>query len=117
MRRVLWISFALALLANCATASDLSDAAASYRRHRDFPSLQTVVRHLTKGMNRRSVEKLLGKADYSPTDGVCYYSSDKMAFSNEAQREIIMGLIVEYRDDSGKITGRLESWKLGPIGE
>ena len=118
MRKAILISLALTFLANCATASDLSEASASYRRHQDFVSLQAVVQHLTKGMSRQSVEKLLGKADYSPGDGLYYYySSDKKEFSEEAQREFSVGLIVEYRDRSGQVTGRLESWELGPIRE
>jgi hypothetical protein len=95
----------------------LTDAGKNYRQHRDYPSLQMVTESLKKGMSRRFVESLLGEADYSPTDGVYCYSSDRMEYSEEAGREFVVGLIVEYRTESGKVTDRLESWQLGPIGE
>jgi hypothetical protein len=68
-------------------------------------------------MPRCKVVSILGEPDYSPVDGQCYYSSDKTN-----SKGVIIGLVVEYRKYVGNdvdmtITGKLESFKLMPIGE
>jgi hypothetical protein len=65
----------------------------------------------------QKVEALLGEPDYSPSEGIYYFSSDRREYSKEAERELTIGLVVEFRDSDGKVTGRVESWRLGPIGE
>lgn len=117
MRKLAWFLIALLCLVGCANASDLDEAAQKYREHRDYASLSVVAGHLTKGMPRQEVEVLLGPPDYSPVAGTYFYSSDRREFSKEAGRELPTGLVVEFRDRSGKVTERLESWSLGPIGE
>ena len=94
-------------------------AGSSYRTHKDYVSLELISRHLYTGMTRSEVEALLGEADYSPIEGQEYYSSDRReaAGSGKERRYITVGLIVEYRDDQGELTGQLQRFWLGRIGE
>jgi hypothetical protein len=76
-----------------------------------------LVKYLKRGMPRSKVVSILGEPDYSPVDGQYYYSSDKTN-----SKGVIIGLVVEYRKYVGNdvdmtVTGKLESFKLMPIGE
>ena len=106
----------LFLAATFAHADDLAKASQSYKQRGDYASLRVITRHLAKGMSMREVEGLLGKADYSPTEGQYYYGSDRSEYVKEAEREIGITLVLEFRS-GGTLTGRLESWWLGPVGE
>lgn len=108
------------LLVGCNTqAQEPEQASRSYKAHRDYPSLEVLSGHLRKGMVRSEVEELLGEADYSPIEGQYYYSSDRseMAGSGKERMNVTVGLVVDYRDDQGKLTGQLQSFWLGRIGE
>ena len=70
-------------------------------------------------MSQSEVEGVLGEAEYSPTEGQYYYSSDKRNADG-----ITIGLVVEYRkteyrsdDIHTTVTGKLESFTLMAIGE
>lgn len=111
------------LLASCNRQSDeLERASHSYKAHRDYASLEIIHGHLRKGMVRSKVEELLGKADYSPIEGQEYYSSDRWERAGNVkeqirQRNMPVGLVVDYRDEQGELSGRLQSFWLGRIGE
>lgn len=114
--KVIGASLAATLLAGCASTSELTSAAAHYRHHHDFASLQSVSRLFEKGMPQRKVLRLLGEG-YSPVDGQYYFSSDEEEYVPEAEREMTVTLVVEFRDEDSRQTGELQSWNLGPIGE
>ena len=90
---------------------------ARYQKTRNYRSLKVLVKRLKIGMPRSKVESILGEPDYSPVDGQFYYSSDK-----KNSRGVIIGLAVEYRkyvgtDTDMTVTGKLEWFRLMPIGE
>lgn len=99
----------------------LEQASISYKKHRDYASLKKIFLHLTKGMKRPDVERLLGEPEHSPIDGLFYYSSDRMAsLRNEGappDMKAVVGVVLDYRDEKGVITDRLQKFWIGPIGE
>ena len=116
------VSVVLALLlvffACSSVGPSLADSAASYKNKRDYVSLSRIHDHLVKGMPRAEVERLLGEPDYSPTEGQYYYSSDKKAASDGTDRPpATIGLVVDYRDANGAVTGTLQRFALEAIGE
>src|SRR5262249_27385294 len=82
-----------------------------YIKDRDYISFCVLVKQLEIGMIQTEVENLLGEPDYSPIDGEYYYYSGKENSENTS-----IGLILEYRIDD-RVTGKLESFSLTPIGE
>lgn len=109
---------AMLLLAACAChAQEPQEASSSYKAKKDYASLAVLVKHLRKGMARTEVKALLGEADYSPIEGQDYYSSDRSERAPATEMEQPVGLVVEYRDEQGKVTGQLQQFELGRIGE
>jgi len=107
-------------LAGCNSQIDeLELASRSYKAHRGYASLEIIHRYLHKGMMRSKVEELLGEADYSPIKGQYYYSSDRseVVGSGKERMNVPVGLVVDYRDEQGNLTGQLQSFWLGRIGE
>jgi hypothetical protein len=117
MRLAVWILAASLVLTACAGAEDLQAASQSYQQRRDYASLKLLSAHLKKGMSLAQVESLLGPADYSPSEGIYYYSSDKREFVKEFGRDTTVGAVLEFRNSNGTVTHRLESWTLMPIAE
>jgi hypothetical protein len=112
------LCLAMLLLAACAChAQEPQEASSSYKAKKDYASLAVLVKHLRKGMARAEVEALLGEADYSPIAGQEYYSSDCRELVPETGAEELVGLIVEYRDEQGRLTEQLQQFQLGRIGE
>lgn len=108
------------LLVGCNTqAQELEPASRSYKAHRDYASLEVISRHLRKGMERSSVEELLGEADYSPIEGQEYYSSDRREAVRHGKQEvqIPVGLMIDYRDEQGRVGEQVQKFRLGRIGE
>ena len=107
------------LFTGCSKADELDQASRNYKAHRDYASLELISRHLHEGMERSKVEELLGEADYSPIEGQYYYSSDhsEMVGSGKERMSVPVGLVVEYRDEQGELTGQLQSFWLDRIGE
>lgn len=106
---------AIMLLAGCATPT-LDEASRSYRANRDYASLEMIFGHLSPGMDRSDVERLLGEPDYSPTDGQFYYASDRRAADGDRDGSPV-GVVVDYRDEDGTVTDTLRDVWIGPIGE
>jgi len=118
MRRILQVVLLTVLLAGCSAGlSSLESASASYKQHRYYTSLEKIYKNLSSGMYRKEVVRLLGEPDYSPINGQYYYSSNGSEYSEEQKREISVGLVVDYRDENGEITERLQQFWLGPIAE
>ena len=110
----------LLLLVGCNTqAQELASASRRYKAHRDYASLEVISRHLRKGMAQTEVEELLGEADYSPLAGQYYYSSDRRETAQHGKKEmqIPVGLIIDYQDEQGRVTKRVQTFQLGQIGE
>jgi hypothetical protein len=118
-RRLLFLFlFTVLLLTACVSQSqDLQEASRSYKAKKDYASLVVLVNHLHKGMARTEVEALLGQAEYSPIAGQEYYVSDRRKLIQKTGHEQLVGLIVEYRDEQGKVTTQLQQYWLGHLGE
>lgn len=106
---------AIILLAGC-SATPLEEASRSYLANRDYASLETIFGQLSPGMARGEVERLLGKPDYSPTEGQYYYASDRRDMDGNPDGSPV-GLVVDYRDGNGAVTDTLRDVWIGPIGE
>lgn len=90
---------------------------AHYKKHQDFVSLEKLTGRLKLGMPRKEVEGLLGEPTYCPAAHTCYYASDRAD-----EGDSVISLAVDYIlhssiDGPGKVTGKLESFFLGPIAE
>jgi outer membrane protein assembly factor BamE (lipoprotein component of BamABCDE complex) len=111
IHRIIQLLLVGAFLVSCATSlSSIEKASANY-------SLEIIYKNLSKGMQRKEVERLLGEPDYSPIDGQYYYSSNRSAYAEDQGREVAIGVVVDYRDRNGDITEKLQEFWLGPIGE
>lgn len=135
MGRVLFGVAAILLLSGCQAQApepqlsnqqvsippELESASASYKRNRDYVSLEQIYRHLTTEMKREYVKRLLGEPDYSPGKGLNYYSSDREESpANQgapAYMKAPVGLILDYRDAESIPTDRLQKISIGPIAE
>ena len=73
-----------------------------------YPSnnLEELTKQLKQGLPKEDVEKILGLPDYSPIDGLFYYSSEGSA-----------SLVVDYRNEKDEITTKLQSFWIGEVGE
>jgi hypothetical protein len=106
------------MLVGCSgKASSLEDASDKYKKDKTYASLKIVYDKLSKGMPRKEVDSLLGDPDYSPIDGQYYYSSDKRIYDEDQDREVPVGVVVDYRNDKDEVTEILQEFSLGPIGE
>ncbi len=114
----LYLLCSILLFCGCSTMP-LQQASDSYKKNRDYESLKVINSRLFKGMKRTSVEQLLGAADYSPTEGQYYYSSDHEEYLDEENKnhKATVGIVVDYRNEEGAVTEKLHSFWLGPIGE
>jgi len=83
------------------------------------------IKQVRLGMSQNELENLLGPADYSPTEGVFYYSTGgdcplEDCPLDDANRVASCGLVVEFRDYSSYevvISRTLQSCWWGAIGE
>ena len=116
MRNLFMYGFAACFLLVGCGPSALEQASRSYRANRDYASLETIHGQLTEGMDRAEVERLLGESDYSPTDGQFYYSSDRREAAG-GRDDVPVGVVVDYREESGAVTDTLQVFWIGPIGE
>ena len=113
-----FVLFTVLLLSACISQSqDLQEASSRYKENRDYASLVVLMNHLHKGMARTEVEALLGQAEYSPIAGQEYYSSDRRELVQETGREELVGLVIEYRDEQGRVAEQLQKFWLSHLGE
>lgn len=71
-------------------------------------------------MLRSEVENLLGEPDYSPVEGQYYYASDREVYPQNGtanQVKVPVSLVVDYRNQLGEITDKLQTFWMGPLGE
>jgi len=94
----------------------LAQAVASYKKKFDYPSLKVIAKHLKVGMTLAQVEALLGEGDM-PVCGQYRWSSDHEEYSKEAERNIVVGLVLEFECNDGVHEGGLESWEMMQIAE
>lgn len=97
---------------------DLQKYSATYKAKRDYKSLKILTQKaLFIGLIKEKVVEILGEPDYSPTEGLYYYSSDK-----KNTKGVTKGLVLDYRKyntatGDSELTGRLQSISLMFIGE
>lgn len=116
--RMLQILLIGSLIAGCSgNLSAIENASVNYKNTKDFKSLEIIFKHLSKETPSKEAKRLLGEPDYSPTKGQYYYSSNKSEYSKEQDREVPLGLVVDYRDKNGAVTETLQEFWIGPIGE
>jgi len=94
---------------------EIEQASAKFKESGAIESLMVLLASLERGMSISEVENLVGKPTYSPVDGQHYYATD--AYKRIGEREIPLGLILDFRNDRSAPTGKLESIFFGPIGE
>ena len=80
------------------------------------------VRQVRLGMSRDALEQLLGPADYSPAEGLLYFSTGgDCPVAEGSERQASCGLVAEFRDhraDGEAVVGAsLRSCWWGAIGE
>ncbi|HPF60130.1 MAG TPA: hypothetical protein P5149_13820 [Candidatus Competibacteraceae bacterium] len=97
------------------SSPEIEQASAEFKKSGAIESLMVLLIPLKRGMSILEVENLVGKPAYSPVDGQYYYATD--AYKRIGEREIPLGLILDFRDDRNALTGKLESIFFGPIGE
>lgn len=118
VRNLAWMSLlAFVWAAACADPGALANASRSYQERGDYASLKILAEQLHKGMSRQEVEALFGPPDLEPSGGHSVYSSDRKEHPSWADRELFVALLVEYSDENGKVTDRVQSWDFRPIGE
>jgi len=108
------------LLISCDSQAQFPEQVSrTYKAEKDYVSLAVLSGHLYTGMEQAEVVKLLGKPDYSPVSGQYYYSSDRRETVLHGKKEmrIPVGLIIDYRDEQGRVTEQLQAFRLGRIGE
>ncbi|MBS8226968.1 hypothetical protein DYI42_12060 [Vannielia litorea] len=96
-------------------AAELAAAAESFRDNRDAASLEAVSARIGPGTKRSEVEELIGPPTYSPVDGVAMYASNDR--QQVGERDLTLGLIIDYRDADAKLTDSVQTISYGPIGE
>jgi hypothetical protein len=76
------------------------------------------VKRVRLGMSKAEVERILGKADYSPIEGQYYFSTGGECPLEDANRKAPCGVIADFRRCSDPVlTGSLQSCTWGGIGE
>lgn len=110
----------LLLIASMACRSTAQRAGDTYKKQRDYKSLEVIYEHLERGMTRDQVESLIGKPDVTPEDGQAYYPSDRTEPRDVApgmREEVAVGLMVDYRNiETKKPTPTVQRFRLGPVG-
>lgn len=77
------------------------------------------VKRVQLGMTKSELEAVMGEADYSPIEGVFYFSTGGDCLLDEVERVALCGIVAEFRDysaDEGP-TDSLQSCWWGAIGE
>ena len=69
-------------------------------------NLEKLAEQLKQGMLKINVEKILGMPDYSPIDGLYYYSAKNSP-----------SLIIDYRNQQDEITNKLQLFWLAEVEE
>lgn len=101
----------------CAGIASIDHKSEKYKKSQSYDSLEAIYQSLSEGMSRQEVERLLGKPDFSPIDGQYYYISDRVVYSENQGRNVVVGMFVDYKDRNGGITEKLQAFWIGPIGE
>ena len=107
----------LMLVACTNTNESLTQYSKIYKKTKNYNSLEMIYNSLNMGDNRDKIENLLGEPDYSPIEGLYYYSSDKESYSDEQQRYVPVGVVLDYRGQDGIITNTLQKYSIGIIEE
>lgn len=106
-------------LALCFSACQTIPSAAGCRVEGPGELMPPAVKQVRLGMAQGELESVLGLADYSPADGVFYFSTGGDCPLEEGGRVAPCGLVAEFRDYSrdGAVMQSLQSCWWGAIGE
>lgn len=106
-------------LALCFSACQTTPSAEGCRIEGPSERTPQQVKQVRLGMSPKALEALLGPADYSPTDGVFYFSTGGECPLEEGERVAPCGLVAGFRDyhHEGAFTDTLQSCWWGAIGE
>lgn len=86
-----------------------------YLSKQSYDSLVRLHSELEPGMSRAEVEALLGSDGYAPTEGLLHYASSKRV--EIGGFELIVGLVLDFRNPDRDSSNNLKSIYFGPIGE
>lgn len=105
-----------AMLAGCQTRTEAPGCTL------DGPAslLPPAVTQLRLGMGKDALERLLGPADYSPTEGQYYFSTGGDCPVDDSGRLASCGVIADFKDYRGPeavLMPRLQSCRWGAIAE
>jgi hypothetical protein len=103
--------------ASCASAHSIDDARRKYLASGDYASLQYLASHLKKAMTREQAETLLGPPDDEPVSGQCRYGTDRKELVEDQGVEMVVYLVLRFRDSKGNATNGLQDWGFAPHGE
>ena len=85
--------------------------------HAPIDAMPEHVKRVHLGMTRAELEEGMGgPADYSPADGLYYFSTGGDCPLDEGERSASCGVVAEFRDDEN-LTTTLRSCRWGAIGE
>lgn len=103
----------------CLSACQTTPTAVGCRIEGPIELMPQSIRELRLGMTRAEIEELLGPADYSPVDGVFYFSTGGDCPLEEGERVASCGLVAEFRDYEREddLMETLQSCWWGAIGE
>lgn len=79
------------------------------------------VETVRSGMSREQLEALMGSADYSPADGVLYFSTGGDCPLGDEGHQASCGLVAEfqrfYAEGGSGVVNSLQACRWGAIGE
>ncbi|MCB9654898.1 MAG: hypothetical protein H6729_12290 [Deltaproteobacteria bacterium] len=94
-----------------------AQASVEYKAMHTLGSLMVLLNSLHIGTPRHAVDAYLGEATYSPVEGQNYYATDAYMKADEGDREVPLGLVLDFRNKDGEVTERVTSIDFGPIAE
>lgn len=111
----------IALLALGLTACQGKTGSAGCRIEGPEALMPAKVKRVRLGMTWAELEAVLGSADYSPADGLFYFSTGGDCPLEDSGRQASCGVVAEFRDDRDDAKAvaatTLRSCRWGAIGE
>ncbi|WP_086930275.1 hypothetical protein [Agarilytica rhodophyticola] len=104
----------LIILVGC-NASMSARESANYSTEKSLAQIQAVHNKLSIGMTKQEVDALLGNPDYSPEDGKYYYASSEKLYLSSEEKELSVGLVIEYRNKDGSVSESLQNFWVGAL--
>lgn len=105
-----------AMLAGCQTRTEAPGCTVDG----PAPLMPEVVRQVRLGMSKDALERVLGHADYSPTEGQYYFSIGGDCPVEDSGRQASCGVVADFKDYRGReavLGTTLQSCRWGAIAE